>query len=248
MTSKVRLVVGLGNPGAEYAGTRHNVGFHVLDHLAGELGTLFRGPSKLTGWNGPRGFEWAQAPAPAANSDADGFRDPAEARDVFLLKPGTFMNRSGDIVLPVARHLAKSGQLDWVPTVVSGPNDQSQQALEGDLLLAPDPASILVVYDDMDLDVGRLRLRPHGGHGGQNGMRSIIHRLTTDRFPRFRVGIGRSGTDAARHVLSPFSKVESESIGVSVAEASEAIMAWLSGEAFSDVMTRFHSRWNMRED
>ncbi len=244
MTSKVRLVVGLGNPGAEYEGTRHNVGFQVLDHLAAELGTLFRGPSKLTGWNGPRGFDWAHAPAPSVNPDADGVRDAAEARDVFLLKPGTFMNRSGDIVLPVARHLAKSGQLDWVPKVDAASESDPLQ----DLVLAPDPSSILVVYDDMDLDVGRLRLRPLGGHGGQNGMRSIIHRLATDRFPRLRVGIGRSGTDAARHVLSPFSKVESESIGVSVAEATEAIRAWLSGEAFSDVMTRFHSRWNMRGD
>ena len=108
----------------------------------------------------------------------------------------------------------------------------------------PDPASILVVYDDMDLDPARLRLRPHGGHGGQNGMRDIIERLRTDGFPRLRVGIGRSGTDAARHVLSPFSPSESEDIAVSVAQATDALMAWMGGTDLADVMTRFHSRWN----
>ena len=113
--------------------------------------------------------------------------------------------------------------------------------------IQPAGDSILVVYDDMDLDVGRLRLRPHGGHGGQNGMRSIIHRLATDRFPRLRVGIGRAGTDAARHVLSPFSESERQEIEVSIAEATEALEAWLDGDEFTDVMTRFHSRWNLRD-
>ncbi|MDG1050159.1 MAG: aminoacyl-tRNA hydrolase, partial [Planctomycetota bacterium] len=69
-----RLVVGLGNPGAEYDGTRHNVGFAVLDHLAESRGLLFRGPSRLEGWTGPRGFEWA--------------RCPADGGEAFLLKPG----------------------------------------------------------------------------------------------------------------------------------------------------------------
>ena len=223
-----RLVVGLGNPGPEYADTRHNVGFAVLDHLARERGMLFRGPSRLEGWTGPRGFDWA--------------RLSADGGAAFLLKPGTYMNRSGDIVAPVARWLAKRGDL---PTLAAEPaaEDDDEPAVV-DEPPRPDPASILVVYDDMDLDVGRLRLRPHGGHGGQNGMRSIIHRLATDRFPRLRVGIGRAGTDAARHVLSPFTGPERQEIDVSIAEATEAIEAWLDGEAFSDVMTRFHSRWN----
>ena len=78
-------------------------------------------------------------------------------------------------------------------------------------------------------------------------MRSIIHRLATDRFPRLRVGIGRAGTDAARHVLSPFSESERQEIEVSIAEATEALEAWLDGDEFTDVMTRFHSRWNLRD-
>lgn len=155
------------------------------------------------------------------------------------------MNRSGDIVAPVARWLARRGELPAEPPAP----DPGDEAAEGDRdgPAQPSSDSILVVYDDMDLDVGKLRLRPHGGHGGQNGMRSIIHRLATDRFSRLRVGIGRAGTDAARHVLSAFSGPERQEIDVSIAEATEAIEAWLEGEAFADVMTRFHSRWNQRD-
>ena len=226
-----RLVVGLGNPGTEYDGTRHNVGFAVLDHLAEKRGSLFRGPSRLDGWTGPRGFDWA--------------RCSADGGEAFLLKPGTFMNRSGDIVAPIARWLVKRGELPSQPPSPE-PGDEDAGAVK-DEPPQPSPDSLLVVYDDMDLDVGRLRLRPHGGHGGQNGMRSIIHRLATDRFSRLRVGIGRAGTDAARHVLSAFSGPERQEIEVSIAEATEAIEAWLDGEAFADVMTRFHSRWNQRD-
>ena len=226
-----RLVVGLGNPGTEYDGTRHNVGFAVLDHLAETRGSLFRGPSRLDGWTGPRGFEWA--------------RCSADGGEAFLLKPGTFMNRSGDIVAPVARWLARRGELPALDAALD-PGDGAAEP-QVDMPPQPSPDSILVVYDDMDLDVGKLRLRPHGGHGGQNGMRSIIHRLATDRFSRLRVGIGRAGTDAARHVLSAFSGPERQEIEVSIAEATEAIEAWLDGEAFADVMTRFHSRWNQRD-
>ena len=102
----------------------------------------------------------------------------------------------------------------------------------------------MVVYDDLDLELGRLRIRPHGGHGGQNGMRSIIEHLGTDRFPRLRVGIGRSGTDAARHVLSPFSDQERVEAEISVREAAEALLDWLTTDDLSGCMTRFHSRWN----
>ncbi|MEM8710970.1 MAG: aminoacyl-tRNA hydrolase [Planctomycetota bacterium] len=236
-----RLIVGLGNPGQEYEWTRHNVGFHVLDRLAEQRGVLFRGPSQLEGWDGPRGFEWGEAPAGGSDDptgdDSDG-KPGREASPAFLLKPGTYMNRSGDIVAPVARWLAKRSFLSvrQVPPAAD--------AEPGTLpTFELDPASILVVYDDMDLDLGRLRLRPHGGHGGQNGMRSIMDRLKTRDFPRLRVGIGRSGTDAARHVLSPFSPSEREEIEISIAEAAESLGAWLDGETFPDVMTRFHSRW-----
>lgn len=208
----LRLVVGLGNPGPEYADTRHNVGFRVLDRLALHEGLLFHparrlssagssDPSRpvgLEGYAGPRAFQVAL-----------GF-DP----EVLLVKPETFMNRSGDVVAPLMK---------WAELP---------------------PERLLVVYDELDLALGALRLRPHGGAGGHNGMRSILDQLGTDRFPRLRVGIGRPTTDAARHVLSSFSDKERVEVEISVAEASEAILDWLAHGDIEKCMTRFHSRWN----
>jgi len=199
---QARLVVGLGNPGADYVGTRHNVGFAVVDRIARSAGVLFQPGRMLEGYHGPAGFVWARRTDP----------------DAVLQKPGSFMNRSGDVVAPLARFLAGGQEVD--------------------------PNRILVVYDDLDLDLGRLRIRPHGGAGGHNGMRSIIERLGTDRFPRLRVGIGRPATDAARHVLARFSAKEQEEIDISVVQASEAIDDWLRTEDLEGCMTRFHSRWN----
>ena len=134
--------------------------------------------------------------------------------DGLLAMPTTFMNASGDAVAPLVR---------WAGI---------------------EPQDLMVVYDDMDLPVGALRLRPGGGHGGQNGMRSIIDGLGTNAFPRLRVGIGRPSTDAARHVLSPFSPDEQVEIEISVAEAAEAALAWLTDGDIEGCMTRFHSRWS----
>jgi PTH1 family peptidyl-tRNA hydrolase len=210
-----RLVVGLGNPGPEYRWTRHNIGFHAVDALAEELGLFFRSASKLDGYSGSRRFEWAHAPE----------------HDALLVKPTTFMNRSGEAVAPLLRFARGESTPD------AGAEEGEQPPREG----APE---VMVVYDDLDLELGRLRIRPHGGHGGQNGMRSIIEHLGTDRFPRLRVGIGRSGTDAARHVLSPFSDQERVEAEISVREAAEALLDWLTTDDLSACMTRFHSRWN----
>ena len=193
----MRLVVGLGNPGSEYAGTRHNVGFDVLDRLAAQGGLLFQPARKLDGTNAPEPFEFARHPTGA-----------------LLVKPLAFMNRSG--------------------AVVSG--------LVGRLGLTAE--DVLVVCDDFDLPLGSLRIRPHGGPGTHNGMRSIVDSLASDRFPRLRVGIGRARTDAARHVLERFADAEREEIAISVAQAAEALEAWLREGDLQGVMTRFHSRWN----
>lgn len=218
-----RLVVGLGNPGPEYEWTRHNIGFHVLDELARlRPGTLFRSARHLDGYRGPRQFLQAEMSAPAA----------------LLLKPQTFMNLSGDVVAPVARFLAE--REGWERDASASAEDAGGEGPGS----GTDPSRILVVYDDMDLDLGRLRLRPHGGAGGQKGMRSIIERLASDRFPRLRVGIGRSGTDAARHVLTPFGPDERVEAEISVKEAAEAILDWLETGDLQGCMTRFHSRWN----
>ena len=193
----MKLVVGLGNPGTEYAHTRHNVGFDVLDRLALEGKLFFASGRKLEGFQGPAAFEFARHETGA-----------------LLVKPLAFMNRSGTVVSALAR------QLD-VP-----------------------PERILVVYDDLDLPLGRLRIRPHGGAGTHNGMRSIVEDLASDRFPRLRVGIGEARTDAARHVLERFTGGEREEIAIAVAEAAAAIEAWLREGDLAGVMTRFHSRWN----
>jgi peptidyl-tRNA hydrolase, PTH1 family len=190
------LVVGLGNPGPEYEGTRHNVGFQVLDRLALGEKAIFHSARALDGYGGPKNFAWA----PIGNGG-------------LLVKPGTYMNRSGEVVLALANAFA-------LPA-----------------------GSIFVVYDDMDLPLGKLRIRPHGGPGTHNGMRSIVSSLGSDRFPRLRVGIGAAPTDAARHVLERFTEKERPEIEISVAEAAEAIRAWLESGDLEGVMTRFHSRW-----
>ena len=194
-----RLVVGLGNPGPEYEWTRHNVGFQVLDRIAKTHGLFFQPAQSLDGYDGPRAFQCARS----------------TELDALFVKPGSYMNRSGDIVRALARWL----QLD--------------------------PADLMLVYDDFDLPLGSLRIRPHGGSGTHNGMRSILESLATDRFPRLRVGIGAARTDAARHVLEPFTDKERVEIEISVAEAAEAVVDWLKTGDLQGCMTRFHSRWNL---
>jgi PTH1 family peptidyl-tRNA hydrolase len=194
----MRILVGLGNPGREYARTRHNVGFWVVERIALHEGLIFESPKTLEDFRGSTRFRLARS------------FDP----DALLVEPSTFMNASGDVVTPLVR---------WAGV---------------------EPQDLMVVYDDMDLPLGALRLRPRGGHGGHNGMRSIVDGLGSDAFPRLRVGIGRPSTDAARHVLSEFTPDEQVEIDISVAEAAEAASAWLGGEDLEPLMTRFHSRWS----
>jgi PTH1 family peptidyl-tRNA hydrolase len=135
------------------------------------------------------------------------------ARDAWLAKPMGYVNASGSAVAPLVRSLG----------------------------IAPD--ALAVVYDDLDLPLGALRIRPHGGHGGHNGVRSIVEALGHDRFPRLRIGVGRPRTDAARHVLSRLEGDERRAAEVAVAEAADALGAWLDAGDLERVMTRFHSRW-----
>lgn len=203
MTPRVgRLALGLGNPGPEYAGTRHNVGFDALDLVAARRSLLFRSPRHLDGWKGSRAVRVALGPP-----------GPVGVPAFALAKPETFMNLSGEAAVPLLRWAGR------------------------------EPQDLLVVIDDLDLPLGHLRLRPGGGHGGHNGLRSLIDALGTNAFPRLRVGIGRASTDAVRHVLGRFTPSEREVIDVALAEAGDALDAWLDGEALDPLMTRFHSRW-----
>ena len=191
------MVIGLGNPGAEYEETRHNVGFLVLELLARRAGSFFEGSRVPAGYEGPGVFAWAHW----------------SELQALLVKPLTWMNRSGDVVAPLVH---------WA-------------GLE--------PQDLLVVFDDMDLPVGALRIRPKGGAGGHNGMRSILAPLATEAVPRLRVGIGRAPTDAVRHVLTGFLPDEERAIRHASEEACDAIRCWLESGDLEGVMTRFHSRW-----
>ena len=153
----LRLIAGLGNPGKRYAGTRHNIGFLVLDRLAEGLGIAFREEKK-----------WKAEVAKTADGG------------LWLVKPQTFMNLSGEAVGTLAR------------------------------FLRVEPAAVLAVVDDIDLPWGKLRLREKGSAGGHNGLRSLIQHLGTDAIPRLRVGVGRPDgpADVVGHVLGRFSPEE----------------------------------------
>ena len=181
-------VVGLGNPGREYADTLHNVGFRCVDLIADRHGTRLQASSK---------------------------RFLSEVvtigvKAVALTKPLTFVNKSGLAVREIA----------------------SKYNLE--------PSSILVVYDDMDLDPGVLRLRPKGGSGGHNGIKSIIDCLSTQEFPRVRVGVGRPRSGGAvKHVLGRASKLDAEIIDESIERAADAVTVVVT-EGVEAAMNRFN--------
>jgi PTH1 family peptidyl-tRNA hydrolase len=169
----VRLVVGLGNPGARYRRTRHNVGYLVVDELAARAGA------------GKGREEWDAWVAEAALGGSE----------VLLAKPLTFMNRSGVAV----ERLAARFDLG--------------------------PADLVVVLDDFALELGSLRVRERGSHGGHNGLRSLIEVLGSDDFPRVRVGIrkGELPDDVADYVLSDFPREDVLVVQESVGRAAEAV-------------------------
>jgi PTH1 family peptidyl-tRNA hydrolase len=186
----LKVVVGLGNPGREYARTRHNVGFRVVEALASRWGGSFR-----------RGLRIA-ARTCEVSAGAGG--------EVLLVQPLTYMNASGDAVAPLLR---KRGL---------GAGD------------------VLVIVDDADLEPGRLRLRPGGGSGGHNGLRSLIERLGTEGFARVRVGVGRrGGGDLREHVLSRFAKAEEAVADEAVARAADAAACWVE-EGIEAAMNRYN--------
>lgn len=183
------LIAGLGNPGPEYAGNRHNVGFRCVDRLAERHGLDFHKRQK----------------------QAQVALGTIEGRRVILAKPQTFMNKSG---LSVAR-LAGFYKVD----------------LE----------RLMVVYDDLDLPPGTIRMRPAGGSGGHRGMASIIRQLGERDFPRLRIGIGRppGRMDPAAYVLQDFSADEDALIDETLARAVDALETWLT-EGVEIGMSRYN--------
>ncbi|HCP91029.1 MAG TPA: aminoacyl-tRNA hydrolase [Spartobacteria bacterium] len=166
---RIRLVAGLGNPGPEYASTRHNVGFLVVDRLAEQFGSTWE-----------RSTKWDAV--------------VTKYGEVFLLKPMSFMNRSGHPLFAVAQ------------------------------FYKIDPAEILVVLDDFALPLGRVRLRAGGSPGGHNGLESIMVQFGTEEIPRLRIGIGAApSAGSVDYVLSRFFEEEKPLVRSTIDRAAEAV-------------------------
>lgn len=192
MASNITMIVGLGNPGNEYEDTRHNAGFWVVDELARSYGINLSPDKKYSGLVG---------------------KGTINGHTCWLLKPSTFMNRSG----------------------------VSVQALANFYKLTPE--QILVVHDELDLPAGVARYKKGGGHGGQNGLRDIISKLGNNKdFHRLRIGIGHPG-DKSRvtgHVLGKPTASELQSILAAIDEAIRTLPDALDGD-LAKAMNRLHS-------
>ena len=188
----VKLIVGLGNPGSAYRGTRHNVGFDVVDEVARR-------------WN--LGFQSAPADAVLARSHGISSGGPP----AILLKPLTYMNRSGFAVGAVQRYYGI------------------------------ELSDLLVVTEDVNMPLGRLRARRQGSAGGHNGLRSIIEELGTELFSRVRLGGGRGDPrqGLASRVLSRFEADERSVVDEAVGRAAEAV-ALFTESGIDSVMNRFN--------
>jgi peptidyl-tRNA hydrolase, PTH1 family len=187
----VKLVVGLGNPGARYADTRHNAGVQVLEHFARAHGIVFDQQRFQSRLGIGRVERWREAPSPEA----------AEPLDVALLAPQTFMNRAGAAVTAAVAELA----------------------------VGPLSEDLLVVFDDVDLPFGRLRLRRAGGAGGHRGLADVIEQLGRSDFPRLRFGVGRpsAGQPTTDHVLERFTDAEGAALPALLERAALALGAAL---------------------
>jgi peptidyl-tRNA hydrolase, PTH1 family len=207
-TQSISLIVGLGNPGAEYERTRHNIGFMAVDRLATSWSISLGKEKRFYGL-----FGEGRLSSRLASSGK-----------IRLLKPTTYMNVSGQSVRACA---------DW---------------------FKGNPENILVIYDDMDLPLGKLRLRPSGSAGGHNGMKSIISHLGTQNFPRLRLGIGRGGRgeddnaiaskanqNVTNHVLGGFSATETK-ILPEIFNLAESTVTCILADGLEKAMSLYNSR------
>mgnify|MGYP003297433966 CR=1 FL=1 len=181
------LIVGLGNPGKEYAGTRHNIGFEAVDYIADKY-NIELNRIKFKGIFG---------------------EGMINGKKVILLKPTTYMNLSGDSIREVVN------------------------------FYKIDNEDIIVIYDDISLEVGRLRIKDKGSHGGHNGIKSIIANLSTDVFPRVKIGVGAPKGDLVSHVLGKFSNSEIEILRESIMAAEEAVVTMIKSDA-KEAMNKYN--------
>lgn len=183
----MKAIVGLGNPGAKYRGTRHNIGFEVVDEVARRASVAFE------------------------SAPADALMARWRQTDVLLIKPLTFMNLSGQAVGELQRYFKI------------------------------EIADLLIVVDDVDLPIGKLRARARGSAGGHNGLKSLVAHLG-DEFPRLRVGVGRGPDgerDLAEHVLSRFAADEIAEVERMTARAADAAEMFITS-GIAAVMNAFN--------
>lgn len=192
----MKLVAGLGNPGGKYVGTRHNVGFAVLDTLAVRVAP---------------GQPFMSSPADALELR---WRRAGE-EDVLFVKPLTFMNVSGQAIGELVRYYR-------IPA-----------------------DGLLVICDDVNLPLGRLRTRASGSEGGHNGLRSVAQHLGSIDYARLRVGVGRGDDrrDLADHVLARFDPEERPGIEAAIARAADAVLTWID-----DGLAKTMNVFNRAED
>ncbi len=190
MNTGIRCIVGLGNPGEKYASTRHNAGFWFVDELARRYQGVFRTEAKFSG---------------------EVCRITLNGRDCWLLKPSTFMNRSGRSVSAIARFYKM------------------------------DAENLLLAHDELDLDPGIARLKQGGGHGGHNGLRDSASALNSKDFYRLRLGIGHPGhkDQVTDYVLSRPSRNEQQQIEQAIDAASDQLEGLLAGD-YQRVMNELH--------
>lgn len=185
----MKLIVGLGNPGKKYENTRHNTGFAVIDRTLAKLNVeldknKFNADYTMINRNGEK---------------------------IYFLKPLTYMNLSGEAVVPFMKYFNI------------------------------DPEDLVVVHDDLDLPVGKIRLRQSGSCGGQNGMRNIIDLLGYSNIKRIRVGIGKDPLiPVVDYVLGKTKKEDLEVYNQALDKASDALIYWLDHDDFSKVMSNFN--------
>ena len=197
----MKLVAGLGNPGRRYDGTRHNIGFDVLDRLARR---------HRADWEAaPRGVDALVA------RPEDRVTSGLSRKDVVFAKPLTFMNLSGAAVIALLQ------------------------------FYKIEPGDLLVVVDDVNIDLGRLRSRSGGSAGGHNGLKSIIGSLGSEQFARLRIGVGRGDDrrDLADHVLAKFDATERSVVAETVDRSADAVELFIA-EGIGPVMNRY----NRKED